>query len=95
MPLELAAEVLVRFVFATILYTLGYATGWLIVPALSFGRYSVEPLAPPKRGASRALSRGARPPRQLSAEAAAYIGILFWAATVATGLALWWFSGPN
>jgi hypothetical protein len=95
MPLEFAAEVFVRFLFEAILYTLGYATGWLLVPTLSFGYYDVEPLSPPRRGAKRIRSKGTRRPRQLSAEATAMIGILFWAIVVAMGLAFWWFTRPN
>ena len=77
------------------MYTLGYATGWLLVPALSFGYYDVEPLSPPKRGAKRMRSGPVRPLRQLSAEATAMIGMLFWVIVVASGLALWWFTRPN
>jgi hypothetical protein len=95
MPLEFAAEVFLRFLFEAILYTLGYGTGWLLIPALSFGYYTVEPLSPPKRGARRVRSRSVAGPRQLSAEATALIGILIWVVAVAMGLVLWWLARPN
>lgn len=95
MPLEFAAEVLLRFLFEVVLYSLGYGTGWLLVPALSFGHYTVEPLAPPRRGVRRVRSRGGAHPRRLSAEATALVGLLFWAAAVAIALALWWLAKPG
>ncbi len=95
MPLEFAAEVFVRFLFEAILYTLGYGTGWLLIPALSFGYYTVEPLSPPRRGVRRVRSRGVSRPRQLTAEATALIGILFWVIAIAMGFALWWLASPN
>lgn len=94
MPLEFAAEVVFRFVFEVVFYALGYATGWLLVPALSFGYYTVEPIPPPKRGSRRVRSGSADRPRQLSADAAAVVGILFWAALVALGVSVWWLAKP-
>ena len=95
MPLEFAAEVVLRFLLEAVLYTVGYATGWLLVPALSFGYYEPEPLAPPKRGAKRIRTSGVRHPRQVSAKVTAMVGGLFWFVVVAAGLALWWFARPN
>ncbi len=95
MPLEFAAEVFFRFLLEVVVYTLGYATGWLLVPVLSFGYYEVEPLSPPKRGARRVRSKAAMPPRQLSAEATAVLGILFWAVAAAMFLAVWWITRPD
>lgn len=94
MPADIAAEVLFRFLFELVVYTVGYATGWLLIPTLSFGYYSVEPLSPPRRGQKRARSRTARPPRELSFETTATIGALFWFAVVAAGVAIWWFTPP-
>ena len=95
MAIELAAEVLFRFVFEALLYTLGYATGWLLIPVLSFGRYTVEPLSPPRRGARRTRTGGARPPRQVSAETASLVGLLLWVAVAGVGFALWWIARPG
>ena len=92
MPADIAAEVLFRFLFELVVYTVGYATGWLLIPTLSFGYYSVEPLPPPRRGAKRARDRSARPPRQLSIETTAAVGGLFWLALFAAGVAILWFS---
>lgn len=93
MPLEFAAEALFRFLFEAILYTLGYGTGWHLVPALSFGYYTVEPLPPPKRGVRRPPSLSPTGPRQLSAEVTAIFGILFWMLAAAMALTVWWLSG--
>ena len=95
MPLEFSAEVFLRFLFEVIGYTVGYATGWLLIPTLTFGYYDVEPLSPPKRGFKRMRSTGVRHSRQVSAEATAAIGVLFWAIAVTLGVAFWWFSRPN
>ena len=92
MPVEIAAEVLFRFVFECAFYALGYATGWLLVPALSFGYYEVEPLSPPKRGVKRVRSRAVRDHRQLSAETATMAGILFWVAVIAL---VWWVTSKS
>jgi hypothetical protein len=80
MPLEFVAEVLLRFVFEIVFYVLGYATGWLLIPVFSFGRYTAEPLSPPRRGQRRGRSRAPKGPRQVSIEFTALIGILFWIA---------------
>lgn len=95
MPLEFAAEMFVRFLFELMFYTFGYATGWLLIPALSFGYYEVEPLSPPKRGKKRLQAQAAGHPRQLTADTAAVIGILFWAVAVVLGFALWWLADPG
>ncbi|MEA9579492.1 hypothetical protein VC218_11400 [Xanthomonas nasturtii] len=95
MPLEFAAEIFFRFLFEVIVYTFGYATGWLLIPVLSFGYYEVEPLSPPKRGAKQMRAQGVRHPRQLTADAAAVIGILFWVVAIALGLVLWWLAEPK
>ena len=94
MPADIAAEVLFRFLFELVVYTVGYATGWLLIPTLSFGYYSVEPLSPPRRGQKRARSRTARPPRELSFETTATIGAAFWFVVIGAGIAIWWFSKP-
>ena len=90
MPLEFAAEALLRFLFEVIFYTLGYATGWLLVPVLSFGYYTAELLPPPKRRSKRAQASGVTRPRQLSADVVATIGILFWAVMFALVALFWW-----
>ena len=94
MPLELVAEVFFRFLLEAIVYALGYGTGWLLVPALSLGYYTVEPLSPPRRGARRIRSRGIGRPREVSAQATTAVGIVFWAVVVAAGLAFWWLARP-
>jgi hypothetical protein len=88
MPLESAAEVLLRFLLEIIVYALGYGTGWLLVPALSFGYYTVEPLSPPRRGTRRTRASGARPARQWSAEATAMMGVGFWVIVIALGFVI-------
>lgn len=95
MPLEFAAEMFFRFLFEFFFYTFGYATGWLLIPALSFGYYEVEPLSPPRRGKKRLRAQGVGHPRQLTADTAAVIGILFWSGVVVVGLALWWLAEPG
>lgn len=93
MPLELVVEVLFRFLLEAIVYALGYGTGWLIIPALSLGYCTVEPLSPPRRGTRRIRARGLRRPREVSAEAATAVGIVFWV-VVAVGFAFWWLAKP-
>ena len=95
MPLSFVAETLLRFLFETVFYFLGYATGWLLVPTLSFGFYEVEPLSPPKRNSRQSRTTSAtRLPRQISADATTAIGILFWLVLVGLGALFWWLSKP-
>lgn len=95
MPLSFVAETFLRFLFETVFYFLGYATGWLVVPALSFGFYDVEPLSPPKRNTRRpSTTSTARLPRQISADATTAIGILFWLVLVGLGALFWWLARP-
>ena len=93
MPLESAAEALFKFIFRLVLDTLGYATGWLLIPTLSLGYYTVEPLSPPKRGNRAARTRRPLPARQLSVEATSAIGGLFWVLLLAAYFGVWWLTG--
>jgi len=43
MPASLLTEILFRGAFEILFYGLGYVIGWLVVPIVSFGYYSVEP----------------------------------------------------
>ncbi len=88
MPLSFVAETLFRFLFEVVFYAVGYATGWLVVPILSLGYYTAEPLAPPRRHKrGHRNTPKDRQPRQLSAEATVAVGIVFW---VAAGASIWW-----
>ena len=90
MPLEIAAEILLRFLFESIFYFLGYGTGRVLVALFSFGRYTTEPLLPPKRGKRRTRIRGPKVARQLSVDATALIGILFWTLPGMLWVVYWW-----
>ncbi len=75
MPASLLTEILFRGAFEILFYGLGYVIGWLVVPIVSFGYYSVEPWDFKSRKKSK--SHSSRPlPKQISADAACGIGIL-------------------
>ena len=74
MPASLLTEILFRGVFEIVLYGLGYAIGWVVVPLLSFGYYRVEPWDFRPRSKTRGRSRQRRP-KQVSADAACAIGL--------------------
>jgi hypothetical protein len=96
MPLSFVAETLLRFVFETVIYFFGYATGWFLVPALTFGYYTADPIPPPspRRRRDRTVGRTAIEPRRLSENATAAGGMLLWLDMAAGGALFWWLAKP-
>lgn len=96
MPLSFVAETLLRFVFETVIYFFGYATGWILVPTLTFGYYTADPVPPPspRRRRERIVGKTAVAPRRLSEDATAAVGILFWLVMAALGALFWWLAKP-
>lgn len=91
MPANLLTELVVRPVFEIVLYGLGYFTGQVVVPIMSLGRYSVEPIIQPRRPRPR-LKRNQSiclAPFTVSADAATAIGLLVWVFIVACGFFVW------
>lgn len=88
MPASLLTEILFRGAIEVVLYGLGYAIGWVVVPVLSFGYYRVEPWDLKPRSRTRGRS-GPRRPKQVSADAACAIGLVALAAAVALGYFAW------
>ena len=90
MPGSVVAELIIRPVFEFVLYAVGYLTGYVVVPAATFGFFTVEPVASgSRRPRPRLRSAKASPsPRVVSADVAALVGILFWVLAVAIGYLL-------
>jgi hypothetical protein len=91
MPVSALAEFILWPLFELAFHVFGYLTGYLIVPILSIGHYSVEPIFSRKRKISGKSYRASNSsePGELSAEAAALIGLLFWVVFVAIGVLIW------
>ncbi|MET7142570.1 hypothetical protein M3S04_12790 [Xanthomonas sp. PPL139] len=88
MPASLLTEVVLRPVLEIVLYGLCYVVGMIVVPAFSFGYYSVEPWSSKRR--SKSGRRGAYlAPRVVSAEAAAFWGGFALVGLGLLGYALW------
>lgn len=87
MPADFLAEILFRFVFELVVYGVGYLTGAVFVPVFSFGAYRVEEVARPVRGKRRKRRPRSQPqpPRTVSADTAALIGLLFWTFVIVIG----------
>ncbi|MCI2245716.1 hypothetical protein L3067_13995 [Xanthomonas sp. PPL568] len=90
MPASLLTEVVLRPLFEIVLYGLCYVVGMIVVPAFSFGYYSVEPWSSKRRGKSGRRSAYLAP-RVISADAAAFWGAL---ALVGLGLLAYALWGP-
>lgn len=88
MPASLLTEILFRGVIEVVLYGLGYAIGWVVVPVFSFGYYRVEAWDRSPRARRRGRS-GQRLARQVSADAACAVGLVTLAAAVAVGYFAW------
>ena len=93
MPVSALAEFILRPIFEIVFHVLGYWTGYVIVPIFSFGKYSVEPVFSRKRKISGKRYRASNSSKsgELSADAAALIGLLFWAMLVLIPVLLWHF----
>jgi hypothetical protein len=91
MPGSVVAELILRPVFEIVLYFVGYLTGHVVVPVVTFGVYTVAPVAPTARRPRPRLKRRAAPiaPRVVSPDLAALVGLLFWAFAIAIGYLLW------
>ena len=88
MPASLLTEILLRGAFEVVLYGLGYVVGWLIIPVLSFGYYSVEPWDFKSRKKSRSHSRRTLP-KHVSADAACGVGLVTLAVASAIVYFVW------
>ena len=88
MPASLLTEIIFRGAFEVVLYGLGYIIGRLVIPAFSFGYYSVEPWDFKRRKKSK--SHSGRPlPRNVSADAACVIGFCTLAVASTTAYLVW------
>ena len=92
MPASLLTEIIFRGAFEVVLYGLGYIIGRLVIPAFSFGYYSVEPWDFKRRKKSK--SHSGRPlPRNVSADAACVIGFCTLAVVSTTAYFVWGAAG--
>jgi hypothetical protein len=91
MPGSVLAELILRPVFEIVLYFVGYLTGQVVVPAVTFGLYTVEPVSASGRRPRPRLKRKAAPiaSRVVSADLAALVGLLSWAVALVIGYLLW------
>lgn len=86
MALEGLAEFILQPILEIAFHVVGYLTGYIVVPVLTFGRVFVEP---DKKG-TRAFSKGSRLVRRpdgkfvMEAELGALCGIVFWVVVVAS-----------
>ena len=88
MPASLLTEILFRGAFEVVFYGVGYVIGWLVVPIISFGHYSVESWDFKSRKKSSSRSRRTLP-KQVSADAACFIGLATLAVASAIGYFVW------
>lgn len=93
MPVSALAEFILRPIFEIVFHVLGYWTGYVIVSIFSFGRYTVEPILSRKRTRAGKRDKAVNSNKQgeLPADAAALIGLLFWAMLVLIPVLLWHF----
>ena len=97
MPASILTELIIKPFFEVVVYGSLYLTGLIIIPIFTFGKFTVEQLAAPRH-------RKARPrndqspvltPGVVSADAAAFFGMLFWLAVIIVGFLLWQGMSPN
>jgi hypothetical protein len=88
MPASLLTEIIFRGAFEVVLYGLGYIIGWLLVPTLSFGQYTVEPWDFKSRKRSSSHSK-LLPPKTISADATCAIGFCALAVASTTAYFVW------
>lgn len=86
MPASLLTELVIRPLFEVVLYGVGYVIGVMVVPALSFGRYTVEPWDFKKRTKKR---HGPLAPRVVSADVAVGVGLATLFVAVLIGYFIW------
>jgi hypothetical protein len=91
MPGSVVAELILRPIFEIVLYFVGYLTGQLVVPVVTLGAYTVEPVASTGRRPRPRLKRSTVPvaTRVVSPDLAALVGLLTWAFVLAAGYLLW------
>lgn len=101
MPLGTLLETTIQAVGELVLEGIGYQTARVLVPALSFGRVQVEPLASDEKGRPKRkrMKPGAELLRQrpdgrwlMSVDLAVLIGLLFWMGVAVAGFLIWWLS---
>lgn len=90
MPLEIAAEFILKPVLEFLLELFGYMTGRVVVPLFTGGLVRVEHLSKEQR---RRRTRGrfvrqTHRPRVISADAGTLCGMLFWALAALCGYLL-------
>ncbi len=89
MPGSVIVELIIRPLAEITLEIAGYATGRVVVPVLSFGRVTVEPVCKDKRAKPRwqGFYRNENKRIILTVETGALLGLFFWFAV--GGLGYW------
>jgi glycerol uptake facilitator-like aquaporin len=95
MPGSVVAELILRPIVELVLYVFGYLTGYVVVPAVTFGLYSVEHLVSGSRRLRPRLksAKASLGSHVVSADVAALVGICFWVLVITGGYLLWRASG--
>lgn len=92
MPARLLTEIVLRPLLEIVLYGLCYVVGMIVVPAFSFGHYSVEKWSSKQRRKSGKRSAYLAP-RVVSADTAAFWGGFALVGFGLLGYALWQAAG--
>jgi hypothetical protein len=91
MPLGIVVEVVIQVVAEVVLNGVCYLTGSVVVPAFTLGRWTVAPIDRSVRHRPRLPAHRATGTRnrEVSADAAVFFGLLFWAVVGIIGLLVW------
>jgi hypothetical protein len=90
MPAEFVFQILFRFLFEVVAYSVGYLTGKVLIRVFTLGRWSSEFVDKPSRARKRGERRADRRSgaKVVSADTTVFIGALFWAVVILLGFVL-------